>query len=728
MESPAFIDDEVIADSEEDMEQDIYPGPGGQYLPRLDTLRLSGTTSTGPGSSNPYRASSVSEFPSHLQPAKAISSISAFTAGPSAIPDLPARFTSPSGKGKEKAADTSITDFAPMQGTIADRAKTRQRTQKPSPRSTSDVIELTSDEDDDDDELSLKPSKPQSRPKPKPKAKPKAKDPTKPKQVQVQNTPNPTSVSDPPPRPRPRPRPKRPKITEEPAPVFTPGAGPFPPTSTPPIPSHGPEIPIATSPPMPHQNSHTRLTSDHPMNLELPPSDPPMPSFATVHTENHVPRIETLPADRPSSPSSLFSERSTASKSNKRKRAQPDIEAEIDELATSQGVPDNVGVGGAHISPPMMGPPPTFFAGSSSASSIVEGVTTTPSNQIPAEMHIPPGDVVDLTMLPPTLAPLKVKKPRKSSKAEAGIDEEAAVPRAVVLDEDDQDGDFNPAGDSATKKKGKSKAKEKVAKPTKSKGKPKESATAGISPKAQVEVVITTTKGKGRAKAPAKNKGKQKDSAAADKEVFKSREFIEDSDDELQLVGSAAATAAADDNIPLPVLPNTIDNEARSNSAVATRPTMAGGLATSSSSAAPSKGSHTQAEMKGDNPPSSRRGNKRKLIVESDAEEGAAEEGGVVHVNVSPSATKKKRKTGDGDKNDKSKKSKDKKGTKRVLLSDEEEEDVYKAVDDDEEGPNKEKRTKKTPRKASRKIIDDDDEQEPANEENPEEPRDSTKV
>jgi hypothetical protein len=33
MESPAFIDDEVIADSEEDMEQDIYPGPGGQYHP-----------------------------------------------------------------------------------------------------------------------------------------------------------------------------------------------------------------------------------------------------------------------------------------------------------------------------------------------------------------------------------------------------------------------------------------------------------------------------------------------------------------------------------------------------------------------------------------------------------------------------------------------------------------------------------------------------------------------
>jgi hypothetical protein len=62
MESPAFIDDEVIADSEDDMEQDINCGPRGQYHPLLDTFRLSGTTSTGQGGSNPY----VSEFPSHI--------------------------------------------------------------------------------------------------------------------------------------------------------------------------------------------------------------------------------------------------------------------------------------------------------------------------------------------------------------------------------------------------------------------------------------------------------------------------------------------------------------------------------------------------------------------------------------------------------------------------------------------------------------------------------------
>ena len=732
MESPAFIDDEVIADSEGEMEQDIYPMPSinkGQYIPQLDTFRLFGMTTAAPGSSNPYRASSVSEFsalPSHFQPAKAISSISAFTAGPSVLPDHPARFTSPgvfSDKGKEKAADTSITEFVPMPGTIADRAKTRQRTQKPLPRYTSDVIELTSDEDDD--ELGLKPSKPQ----PKPKPKPKAKEPMKPKQVQ--NTPNPTSASDPPPRPRPRPRPKRPKFTEEPASAFAPGAGPFPLTSTPPMPSHGPEIPIATSPPMPmpHQNWHTRLTTDHTTTFDLPPSDPPMPSFPAEHG---VPRIETLPADRPSSPSSLFSELSTTSKSNKRKRAQPDMDAEIDELATSQGAPNNVGVGlgRAHISPRMMGPPPTFFAGSSTASSPMRsvggGVNTTPSNQIP------PSEVVDLTMLPPTLAPLKAKKPRKPKKASAPIDDdddEAAISRAIVLDEDDQDEDFNPTGESATKKKGKSRAKEKAPKPTKSKGKTKESA-AGISPpKAQVEVVIATKSKKG----PTKNKGKQKDSAsAADKEVFKSREFIEDSDDELQLAGSAAAATAGDDNLL-----------ARSNSAVAlTPPTMAGGLSISSAPAAPSNNhnpsnspllpdANTQAEMmKGDNPPPSRRGNKkRKAIVKSDAEEEATVEGGVAHVNASPSATKKKRKTGDGDKNEKSKKLKDKKGTKRVLLSDEEEGDAYKAVDDDE-GPNNEKRTKKTPRKVPRKVIDDDDD-EPAGEDrqpSPEKSRDSTKV
>jgi len=393
------------------------------------------------------------------------------------------------------------------------------------------------------------------------------------------------------------------------------------------------------------------------------------------------------------------------------------MDAEIDELAPSQDATDNVGLGRAHIS---MGPPPTFFAGSSTAPSPVRsaggGVNTTPLNQTSTKLQIPHGEVVDLTTLPPTLPPIKVKNPRKPKKAETHVDKEP-VPRAVVLDEDDQDADFNPTSDSATKKKGKSKGKEKAAKPTKSKAKTKEGAV--VLPKAQVEVLITTTKGKGRAKAPAKNK---KDSTA-DKEIFKSREFIEDSDDEIRLVGSAADAAA--DNITTPVLSNTIVNEAQSNSAVV------GGLATSSSSAAPSKDLNAplspevdpQAEMKGDNPQPSRRGNnKRKLIVESDAEE----EGGVVRVNASPSATKKKRKTSDGDKNGQSKKSKGKK----VVLSDEEEENAHKVVDDDDdEGPNKEKRTKKTPRKGPRKVIDD--EEEFAGEErqpSPEKSRDSTKV
>jgi len=69
--------------------------------------------------------------------------------------------------------------------------------------------------------------------------------------------------------------------------------------------------------------------------------------------------------------------------------------------------------------------------------------------------------------------------------------------------------------------------------------------------------------------------------------------------------------------------------------------------------------------MKGDNPPTNRCGTKRRRL--------AAKEGGVVHVNASPSTTKKKGKTGGGDKNDKSNKSKHPKGTKRVLSSSEEE-------------------------------------------------------
>ena len=154
------------------------------------------------------------------------------------------------------------------------------------------------------------------------------------------------------------------------------------------------------------------------------------------------------------------------------------------------------------------------------------------------------------------------------------------MPRAIVLNEDDQDGDFNPTGDSTTKMKGKSKAKENAAKLMKSKGKSKGSAAVGISPKAQVEVGKEQRESQGMAK----NEGKQKDATAVDKEVFKSCEFIED---EIQLVGSAAV---ADDDIPPPA---SMGSEARSDVAAAlTRPTGAGGLATSSSFAAPSKGSN----------------------------------------------------------------------------------------------------------------------------------------
>jgi hypothetical protein len=46
------MDDEVIADSEEDMEQEIYSGRG-RCNPPLDTFLPSETTSTGLGSSNP---------------------------------------------------------------------------------------------------------------------------------------------------------------------------------------------------------------------------------------------------------------------------------------------------------------------------------------------------------------------------------------------------------------------------------------------------------------------------------------------------------------------------------------------------------------------------------------------------------------------------------------------------------------------------------------------------
>ena len=487
-------------------------------------------------------------------PGKTTSSISAFTAGPSAF------WKQDSIVDGTDNQTNQLLDFDNFVGTasIADRAKMRQRNPKPSIQSSSkpnvtassngqleeqrsnvnlssDIIELTSDEDYN--ELGLQPSKPKARPKPKLKGKDKPRDTSNNKTLDVVGT---TEISvdksadaipDPRPRPRPRPLVKRSKTAHEntvPPPPLShdiPSLLPSSSAST----SHGPELPIATSPVRPH-----------PHTSQLPPSDPPLPTLTTIHDEDDLPRIEILPNldfDGPlSSPSSLFSNLSATTK--KRKRTVLDLD--IDELASDGGLDSGqggIGAGAqydydnnvaAQVPLHMLPPPATFFAGSSS-SSVGSGGRRI-SLQVPSELA---HEVVDLTMLPsmiePTAALKKVAKTKKSRQKKG---------EALIQDEDELDDDFDPMEST---KKGKAKTKTK----------PKPKAKKGADSKArqgegwgQVEVSIVSKPQTQKAK----GKGKEK-ATAGNKDTFKSREFIDDSGDEedpIQLIPSAKDPATSD--------------------------------------------------------------------------------------------------------------------------------------------------------------------------------------
>jgi len=481
-----------------------------------------------------------------------VSSISAFTAGPSYIFKA-SEIQKPSNPGAYSDHLHDQLNFAETPS-IADRAKMRQRTQ--SKRTTSEVVELT---DDDDDELNLKPSKKKAKPSPKQKQKAKAVDndlnvsrPSTSKSTSPVDIVNTAMLEEKRERPRPRPRPifrgPRKPLDSDPIPPHAYPFGrqpavPLPraPASSPP--SHGPELPIATSPPR-------ALTS------QLPPSDPPNPTMTTTYEEedsfasiyraqkDKLPPIETLPQPdgdsdrdgRHSSPSSLFSEHSPAKK-RKRTSKQKASDMDIDELVyTSPGLgnPLTYGFKKRQDDPRDMPPPPTFFAGSSSSS------TGTQRPQAPvAALNPPVQDMLDLTDLPCTVdMAAKNVIPKKPSKKKNPVDDanfdfdQHGPP--IVLDEDDGDGDFDPSM-NGKKGSGKETAKEKKARERKEKEKEKRLTT-----KQQMEVVIpikpTTTKTK------AKGKGKE---TAIDKEAFKSREFIDDSDEEGAAVQSSAALLGA---------------------------------------------------------------------------------------------------------------------------------------------------------------------------------------
>ncbi|KAF9472737.1 hypothetical protein BDN70DRAFT_440528 [Pholiota conissans] len=484
--------------------------------------------------SSPFSAFSTTNH-AH-KPNTTLSSISNFTtAGPSAIADYSSRIdSSERGRAKESEIDTSFTSFRGTHGnldditsSIADRAKTRQRPKTSSTSAVLDVIELTSE---DDDELALKPPKAKLKPKPKPKPKltiklmPKAKDQSANEaNTSIQpNPPQPDEAAPKPPRPRPRPRPRKPPVPEpETARPIEP-----PPTSTPPT-----ELPIATSSPRPL-----------PMVSQLPPSDPPLPSMGTAYNDDpntRAPPIEALFEGPLSSPNSLFSDGGKRMKKKKTNPSESDREIDIDELAPSSNPSRRPFAGQAMYdsSPHGMPPPPTFFAGSSSSS-----IGRDRNHEVPGAFTPPPQDgpdIVDLTMLPPTLIPPPKPKPKKPKKKTVDMsiydDNNFGAGGMIVLDEDNQDDDFDPREEGSSKKK-KAKAKPKE-KSTKSKSKAKVASDEPSAPaKGKVVEVLLDPRppSRGKGKAKADDKGKKKDTS--DKEAFKSREFIEDSDDELDCV------------------------------------------------------------------------------------------------------------------------------------------------------------------------------------------------
>lgn len=221
----------------------------------------------------------------------------------------------------------------------------------------------------------------------------------------------------------------------------------------------------------------TDLLSSHSKGCQnnlssLPPSDPPIPTAHTNAYSVGLPAIETLP--QPPS-------------SNGRKTP-----AEFDELFSGDDDlfgPEPV----AQLQDlTKLPPPPTFFAGSSSQVNPSGGETST----------VQAGDALDLNTLP-------IQNPEKDAKPKAKRKKKA-------VDEDDGDGDWGAVS---------CKPKEKKA--------PKKKRAM-----AQVEVVITT-KPPVTGKAD-KGKKKKKDDEVAvgprqagkTKEVFKSRETIEDSDED----------------------------------------------------------------------------------------------------------------------------------------------------------------------------------------------------
>jgi len=410
-------------------------------------------------------------------------------------------------------------------------------------------------------------------------------------------------------RPRVRPRPKpivkrvQPKLDSLPlhqypfasdSLVYDPPAIPLPPMLTTAFYRRQPDLPIATSP------ASINHTMGHGVVSQLPPSDPPNSTNTTGiggkssrPEDSPLPPIEILQDgeserdgdSRLLSPSSLFSDKGSRSKAKKRNRGVAlniqDKEHEVDQLIPSsphcrEPTPHVAVDAYTH------GPPPTFFAGSSSS-------VRDNGERDPTPFPNPQAEVIDLTDLPPTMKPSKPNKIKKQMVNNEVIPTEG-------LRGDEGDSDFKPSGKKAVKKR-KGKGKEPVV--DQKENKPKEKKEKK---KQQLDGVVLAKR--------TKTKGKP-----IEKEVFKSREVIDDSDDDtdpLLLVGGMQV----DNRMPLP---STTDG----TSSLRVSDLNQGGLSSASDKSPRSKidepNSSTSASAVSKEKTKSK-GKKRKSIVESNEE------------------------------------------------------------------------------------------------------------
>lgn len=392
-------------------------------------------------------------------------------------------------------------DF-PNSLSIADRAKTRQRSTKYPSLSTpgpSSRVPHPFDEDalfesyhvpgmlgeDDSEDYATSHSKPKPRPKPKQKPAQAWDNPDSLYDAKTGHNSNlaaPTAVpsrsgpsSLPPAQSRPKPRPikRSPKTNVEPPSEVEPtiDINQEQPTSQ-------LSLPVPTSP--------------------LPPSDPPPPTSAILNYHSgSMPPIVTLP-DLPSSPSSLFS-----------------IGDKDAELAADAHIPT------VDDDPLLMGPPSTFFTGSSSPDQPAQQQKSPSKPKLNEAV-----DIIDLCTAPPRSTDVQVLAVKKGSGSKKGKEKEQKESRAAdksktrvkgkrkARDEDefglpmdDDDSDYEESGKSK-------KAKAAVAK----RGKEKK-AVASKKKKVILEVVIDS-RVRSTAKAPVKAMANE----APDEEDDKSRD------------------------------------------------------------------------------------------------------------------------------------------------------------------------------------------------------------